>query len=137
MTIKNKEGLTPLHVAVKEKHEDVCRAILSNRGQVDIEDNNLRGGDKDSASFGLPVADAGENMKSLQILLKLKGDESGDETLSKASAKGAGSDSWGDDTDVSLAEDRKGKTATESEAESDHYYSTIPTEPAKVSLLCL
>ncbi|KAK7503607.1 hypothetical protein BaRGS_00005146 [Batillaria attramentaria] len=155
-----------------------------------------RGGDKDSASFGLPVADAG-------------GDESGDETLSKASAKGAGSDSWGDDTDVSLAEDRKGKgdgakinlaklvghlpsesddggggwnkgqaplkqipaigdfcrgklvgcsrfssdprrsavrvsfkgdkelsevhdiTATESEAESDHYYSTIPTEPAK------
>ena len=36
------EGLAPLHVAVKEKHEEVCRAILNFRGQVDIEDNNLR-----------------------------------------------------------------------------------------------
>ena len=39
----------------------------------------------------------------------VSGDDSGDETLSKASARGAGSDSWGDDTDISLAEDKKTK----------------------------
>lgn len=36
------EGLAPLHVAVKEKQEEVCRIILASKGQVDIEDNNLR-----------------------------------------------------------------------------------------------
>ncbi|KAL8595237.1 hypothetical protein ACOMHN_043389 [Nucella lapillus] len=55
--------------------------------------------DPHSASLGLPAADAG-------------GEESGEETLSKASAKGAGSDSWGDDTDISLADDKKGKGKT-------------------------
>ncbi|XP_070192077.1 ankyrin repeat domain-containing protein 26-like isoform X3 [Littorina saxatilis] len=54
--------------------------------------------DKDSSLFGLPAADA-------------EGDESGDETLSKASGKGAGSDSWGDDTDISAAEDKRSKGA--------------------------
>jgi hypothetical protein len=36
------EGLAPLHVAVKARHEDVCRTILSFKGQVDIEDSNLK-----------------------------------------------------------------------------------------------
>ncbi|PVD24945.1 hypothetical protein C0Q70_15439, partial [Pomacea canaliculata] len=187
-------GLGTLTCSCQEKQEEVCRIILASKGQVDIEDNNLRtplmyacqdgsvnlvkllldngastelkdakgwtpddcaviqghhacsqlitdhvmkqqrnstastprsltgsrsatprgaspfafsaAVDKDSVSFGLPVADAG-------------GDESGEETLSKVSARGAGSDSWGDDTDISLAEDKKNKDGSGSDVDDN------------------
>ena len=54
---------------------------------------------------------SGDDWESVQreMCCCVSGDDSGDETLSKASARGAGSDSWGDDTDISLAEDKKTK----------------------------
>ncbi|XP_076469124.1 uncharacterized protein LOC143299673 isoform X3 [Babylonia areolata] len=205
MTVRNKEGLVPLHLAVREKQEAVCQTLLSFRGQVDIEDNNLRTPlmyacqdgsvnlvklfldrgastthkdakgwsaddcaviqghhacsqlisdhmlrhqrgsaastprstagsrsatprspspfllpagsptDPDSASLGHPAADAG-------------GDESGDETLSKASAKGGGSDSWGDDTDISQADDKKGKGAAAAKVNLAKLVAHLPSE---------
>lgn len=42
MSFKKQDGFSPLHLAVRNKHKDVCHLLLKEKVEVNIEDTNLR-----------------------------------------------------------------------------------------------